>query len=360
MDGLFYDLRFTVRGLRRDWAFALTAVATLTLAIALNVTVFAVMDAMLFRGFPHVKANSGLVYLQERYPSGVCCISYPDFADWRGQARAFEGMAFIGGGGVSFSDSDGRAIDTETFLVSANLFALLGVPPLLGRDFAAADEAGGGRVVILNHRFWNPLGRRAEIVGITVQINGAPATIIGVMPERFDFPTQRDLWMPVVRAPELQQRGLTPGGFLAVGRLREGATIRGARVELETINRRLEAAYPSTNRGLMPTMLSASELNSGPDATMIWGSLWAAAWFVFLIACANLANLTLARTIGRWRECATRIALGAGQGRMIRQIVMESLALAAWPERSAGGSRAGACTRGKWRLPLATRSSTTR
>jgi putative ABC transport system permease protein len=150
-----------------------------------------------------------------------------------------------------------------------------------------------------------------------------------VMPERFDFPLPQDLWMPLVPSPEMRQRGsAAPQAFTVVGRLHDRASAKEAHAELEAIDRRLEAAYPATNRGLVPTMATHSAMNSGPDAPITWGSLWVAAWFVFLITCANLANLTLVRTMGRWREFSTRIALGAGQWRMIRQIVLESLMLA--------------------------------
>jgi hypothetical protein len=185
LEGLFYDLRFALRGLRRDRAFTLAAIAMLTLAIGLNVTVFTVMDAMLFRGFPLVKRNDRLVYLQERYPSGMCCISYRDFEDWRAQAQAFEGLAFVASNRpITFRDGDGRPLDMFTLAVSANTFGLLGVRPMLGRDFVQADEIpGAAPVAILNYRFWESrFGKRADIVRSTVYINGAPATIIGVMP----------------------------------------------------------------------------------------------------------------------------------------------------------------------------------
>ncbi len=146
------------------------------------------------------------------------------------------------------------------------------------------------------------------------------------MPEGFDFPEEHDIWLPLAHTPGLEQRGA--GSHMAFGRLRDDANLEEARTELATINRRLEAAWPATNRGVVPTLKTYSQFFVGPDAPMIYGSLWAAAWFVFLIACANLANLTLARTMGRWRDFATRIALGAGQGRMLRQIFVESLMLA--------------------------------
>jgi putative ABC transport system permease protein len=329
LDGTVDDLRFALRGLRHERAFTITAITILALAIGLNVTVFAVMNTMLFRGFPLVKKNDGLVYMQERYPSGLCCVSYPDFEDWRSQARSFEGMAFIVGRSITLSDGGGeRPVDMSPLTVSVNAFALLGVPPLLGRDFVAADEKPGAPpVAILNYRFWEGrFDRRPDIVGHIVRIDHAPATVIGVMPEGFDFPTRQNLWMPLAHTAERQQRA--PEGFMAFGRLVEGATIAGARAELETINRRLAASYPATNRDVVPTVSTYSQIFIGPDAPVVYGSLLTAAWFVWLIACANLTNLTLARTLGRSREFSTRIALGAGAWRMVRQILTESVLLA--------------------------------
>jgi putative ABC transport system permease protein len=330
-DALFYDLRLALRGLRRDRAFTLAAVATLSLAIGLNATVFTVTDVMLFRGGPLIKRSDRLVYLQEHGPTIPCCLSYPDFEEWRAHAQSFEGMSFVGARSIAFRDGDGHPIDIRATSVSANTFGLLGVPPMLGRDFTPADEAPGApTVAMLNYRLWvNRFGRRADVVGSTVHVNGEPATIVGVMPERFDFPLpiEDDIWMPVVHNAELLQRGVS-NGFTAVGRLRDGVRRQEALAELLTINRRLEADYPVTNRGLIPTIATQSEFNSGPDAALIWGSLWAAACFVLLVACATVANLMLVRTMGRWRDFATRMALGAGQARMIRQILMESLTLA--------------------------------
>jgi predicted permease len=327
IDGLFYDLRFAVRGLWRDQAFASAAIATLALAIGLNVTAFTVMEAMLFRGYPLVKENQRLVYLQERTPAKLGGLSYADFQDWRAQARSFEGLAFIGEKRIRFREGTGRPSDQLTFMVTTNLFGLLGVPPMLGRDFIPADEVPGAPpVVILNYRFWaNRYGKRADIVGSRIEVDGTPATIIGIMPEHFDFPTQWNLWMPAVHSTE---RGLTPGGYTAVGRLRTSVSANEARAELETINRRLEAAYPATNRNLVPNLVDNTHYHAGPNGPIVYGTLWAPACFVLLIACANLTNLTLVRTIGRWRDFETRLALGAGQVRMMRQVLIEGIGLA--------------------------------
>lgn len=329
LEGFLYDLRFALRGLRRDREFTFAAIAMLALAVGGNVTVFSVTNTVLFRGFPLVKRNDRLLYIQERFPSGQCCVSYPDFEEWRAHAHSFQDMAFVGGRAVAIGDSARRPLDTFAAVVSSKAFGLLGVAPVLGRDFAAADEApGAAPVVILSYRFWaSRFGKRTDIVGSAIRINKAPATVVGVMPQGFDFPEQENLWMPLRDTPELRERG--PGYYMAFGRLRDGASVAGARAEIETISRRLEAAFPAANRGVFPVVSTHAQFFIGEDAAIVYGSLWAAAWFVLLIACANLANLGLARTAGRSREFATRIALGAGQGRMLRQIFVEGLMVAA-------------------------------
>ncbi len=323
----FQELRYGVRTLWHDRGFTLAAIAMLALAIGLNVTAFTVMEAMLFRGYPLVQRNDELVYLQESAPA-THGLSYADFEDWRAQATSFQGMSFIGEKRIQLREGTGRPSDQLTFTVSVNLFGLLGVPPMLGRDFVPADEVRGAPpVVILNYHFWAArFGKRSDIVGSRIEVDGAPATIIGVMPENFDFPTQWNLWMPAIRSTE---RGLTAGAYQAVARLRTGVNARTARTELEMINRRLATTYPATNHGLVPLLTDNLHSHAGPNAPIIYGTLWAGACFVLLVACANLANLTLARTVGRSREFETRLALGAGPGRMIRQILLEDLVLAA-------------------------------
>ncbi|PYV63889.1 MAG: hypothetical protein DMG97_36610, partial [Acidobacteria bacterium] len=288
----------------------------------------------LFRGFPLVQRNDALVYMQERLPSGRTFVSYLDFEDWRSQANAFEGMAFEAHGYRTFSEAADRSIDALVANVSTNTFRLLRVSPMLGRDFVPADEVPGAPVVaILNYRFWESrFSKRPDIVGLNVHINGDPATIIGVMPPGFDFPYEFGFWMPLQRTGDLLRRGPVPGayfGFLAFGRLRPGMALQQARAELETINRNLEAVSPATNRGVLPVVQNWSQFFIGPDASVIYGSLWAAVWFVLLIACANLANLSLARTIGKSKDLSTRIALGASQVRMMRHILMDGIVLAA-------------------------------
>ena len=202
LESLAFDARLALRGLRRDWTYTLASVAMLALALALNTTVFTVMDAMLFRGYPGVPRNHELVFLQEHDRRGMCCISYADASDWQSQARSFHGLALIGGRTVALRDAEGRPMDLRVTTVGANLFGLLGVQPVLGRDFTAADAAPGARpVVMLSDRLWQGrFGGRADVVGALVHVDAAPAEIVGVMPPGFEFPmaATEGLWTPIV------------------------------------------------------------------------------------------------------------------------------------------------------------------
>lgn len=329
-----FDLRIAARGLLRDRGFAVTAVVTLAIAAALNVAVFTIRDAMLFRGLPLAQQSDRLLYLSMRTPTDLpCCpgpVSHADFQVWQSDAHAFAGLA-IGhhNDAVLLRDGDGRPIDLPVTRRSANTFGLLGVTPILGRDFIAADEMPGAPVVaIISHRFWERrFNKRADIVGLPVQLSGVPGSIVGVLPEHFEFVFDQDLYMPLASS--------APVAGEVVGRLKDGATIEAARAELETITRRLEMA-DGVKRGV-PVLATYAQAHVAPDAPIIYGTLWARAWFVLLIACANLANLTLVRTTGRWREFSTRLALGAGRSRMARQMLIEQLILTAiavpiaWP-----------------------------
>ena len=172
LDGFLHDLRFALRGLRRDRAFTFAAIAMLALAIGLNVTVFTVTDAMLFRGFPLVKRNDRLVYLQERSPLRTNLLSFADVEEWRAQAHTFEGIGYVSSRPLAFRDGVGRPIDMTASTVSANTFGLLRVLPILGRDFSSEDEtAGAAPVVILNYRFWEQrFAKRADVVVYGVSV----------------------------------------------------------------------------------------------------------------------------------------------------------------------------------------------
>jgi len=327
IESLLRDTHYAARSLRQNPGFTTVAIATLALGIGVNATVFTVTKAALFAGFPHVKDNDRILYLSS---GRGCCLSYPDFEDWRAQSKSFDGMAVVHGTHGVVTGKDGLATTYDATEVSADTFGLIGVRPMLGRDFTKADEIPGAPpVAILTYSFWDSrFARDTALVGSTVRINGTSATIIGIMPPGVSFPQKQDLWIPLVPTPELRDRAHRDLWF-AFGRLASGATAEGARAEMETIGRRLGDAWPASNRGrnLIPRVQTFNQFFFFGNENTIYWSMWGAVFFVLLIACANLANLMLARAIGRSREIALRMALGASRWRVVRQLLIESLML---------------------------------
>jgi len=328
VETLFRDLRYALRTLGQKPGFTAVAVMTLAIGIGVNAAVFTVTNAVLFKGFAHIERSDRVLYMTS---SEGCCVSYSDFEDWRAQAKSFQGMAIVHGVRVTLSDKGGFPEYRDATEVSADTFRLIGREPILGRDFATSDEVpGAAPVAILNYSFWESrFGKDPSIVGRTVRINGAPATVVGVMPPGFIFPQNQDLWVPLVPTPNVLKRANRDTWFV-FGRMADGVTIQSARAEMETIGRRLEQAYPLTNKGFPPVVRNFAGFYIGPNASLIYGSLWGAVGFMLLIACANLANLLLARALGRSREISIRMALGAGRWRVVRQLLIESIMLSAF------------------------------
>jgi predicted permease len=326
--GLLDDIRFSFRAWCKNPGFTAVAIATLAVGIGVNAAVFTITNSVLFRGFPHVDPDNRILYINR---SGCCEISYPDFMDWRSQAKSFRGMAVVSSGGLRLilSDQSGVPETCDGTQLSANSFQVLGQKPILGRDFAASDEApGASGVAILTYGFWERrYGKDPSILGKTIRLDDRPTTVIGVMPSGFDFPHHRvDLWVPIVPTPDLLKRQNRVLWF-AFGRIANGVTKRSAQAEMDTIGRRLENAYPLTNQGIRPKVWNFHEFFIGPNAGELYGAIWGAVGFVLLIACANLVNLLLARALDRFREISVRIALGAGRWRIIRQLLIESVML---------------------------------
>jgi len=326
--GIARDIHFAVRTLRRSPAFTLTAVLMLALGIGVNAMVFTVTSAVLFNGFPLVKDNDRIVYVT----TGVgCCVSYPDFLDWRVQATSFTGMEMVHGLDRAVRDENDFLQRRTVTEVTAGTFRLAGQEPILGRDFQPSDEApGAAPVAILRYEFWErQYGKRADVIGRTIRIDNIATTIVGVMPRGFAFPQNEVMWIPMAPMAASMDRGDRNTGWFAYGRLVDGASIESARAEMGTIGRRLGDAYPQTNQGrnLIPQLYDFREFFIGGNATLIYQAMLGAVSFVLLIACANLANLLLARAIGRSREISVRLALGAGRWQLVRQLLVESALL---------------------------------
>lgn len=316
---LLQDVRYAFRGIRRSPGFTAVAIATLALAIGINAGVFTIARTVLFGGYPRVDPDNRILY------TSLGLISNREFDEWRAQANSFSGMAAVQNGGLRLvlQDDSGNSDTCDTTQLSTNAFQVLGQRPILGRDFAPSDALPGApSVALLNYAFWERrFGKDPAVVGKSFRLDDKPVVVIGVMPPKFSFPTPRvDLWIQV----DAQSDRPMPFWF-EFGRLAKGAARETAQAEMDTIARRLESVYPLTNP--RPLLRSFGEQFWGANAMALYRAIWGAAGFVFLIGCVNLANLLLARAIGRHREISLRIALGAGRWRIIRQLLIESLTL---------------------------------
>jgi len=326
MDTVWTDFRFAFRAMRKNRAFTIAAVAMLALGIGVNAIVFSVTNGALFKGFPLVAGNDRILYITN---NGKCCVSYPDFKDWRAQSATFDDMALVHGLGITLADGAGFPDDYTVTEVTSNTFGLVGQKAILGRDFTPSDEVpGAAPVVILRYSFWEErFAKATDIIGRVVRLNGVPTTVIGVMPRGFSFPQNQDLWVPLIPTLDVPRRDSRNTWFV-FGRLSEHSTLESARAEMDTIGQRLAREYPGSNAALRPEVRTFEEFFIGENAALVYKAMIGAVGFVLLIACANLANLLLARAAGRSREIAVRVAIGATRWRIVRQLLIESVTLA--------------------------------
>ena len=328
LDAVLVDLRHAGRGLRGAPGLAAAAVLTLGVGIGFNVAVFTVANATLFKGYRGVPASDRLVYVTT---GADCCVSYQDLLDWSATATSLAGMGAVADLRVAVQPEERSGSETATATeISPTTFSVLQVQPTLGRDFTRGDAAPGAPpTAILSHDYWRTrFAADPAVVGRSIRVNGAITTVIGVMPPRFAFPQYQELWLPLVPTPTRLPRDAR-GLWFAVARLADGVTVDDARSELATIGARLAAAHPATNARVRPVVQTFRELFFGHSAVAVYGALWGAVSLVLLVACANLANLLLARAAGRTRETAVRLALGASRGRIVRQMLFESTMLSA-------------------------------
>ncbi|HEY3740490.1 MAG TPA: ABC transporter permease [Bryobacteraceae bacterium] len=328
-DQLLRDVRYAVRSLRKSPGFAVAAIVTLALGIGANTAIFSALDGSVLAPLAYRDPDRlVMVLLYNRSLKYSTYLSYPDFLDWQREARSFDEMAAYEGHGFDLT-SPGMPEHVAGKQVSASFFDTLGVTPALGHPFTPKDDQTGGMpAAVISDRLWRErFGGDRAVVGRPVTLSGSVYTIVGVLKPGFRFETeQADVYTPLGRRNTLLQNDRTNHDLASIARLAPGVSLSQARAEMNAIQERIGRLYPATEKGLGTSVDPLKEMIIG-DAGGTLLLLLGAVGFVLLIACANVANLLLARSAGRAREFAVRLALGAGRGQIIRQVMVESVLL---------------------------------
>src|SRR5207248_4367363 len=332
MHAVVQDFRYALRMLAKQPAFAAIAVVTLALGIGANTAIFSIINSVLLRPLPYPHADRIMVLNESSGPGQDFSVALPDYFDWQKETKTFEHLACAHKESRNLSGIPGREAErVSTASVTRNFFNIIGLSPQIGRVFSEdEDKVGAPPVAIISDRIWQRVFNRSpKAIGQSIVLHDQNFTVIGVMPPQLTSPQDTDVWLSLMRRsnnPAWIDRSHHPMMFVW-GQLKLGVTVDQARSEMKTIAAQLEKAYPETNKGETIVVTPLLENLVGKYRTNL-GLLLGAVGLVLLIACANLANLFVARGAARAQEFAIRAAVGASRGQIIRQLLVESFVIA--------------------------------
>ncbi len=329
---LWQDIRYAARLLIKDRWFTLVAATALALGIGVNATVFTFVNAVLLRGLPFENPDRIMWVGTRDAKNQERGLSIADFEDWRSRVTLLDHLVLWAGFAFNVSDAGREPDRYPGAYISWDIFKAIGEQPVLGRDFTADDDqAGAPPVVIISHSVWQSrYGGDPNVLGKTITINAFMPTIIGVMPPDLTFPANNHLWVPLVHMPPgVRPMNRDARQFQVLGRLKGGVAPAQAESELSSIAAALGEQFPATNKDIKAYLMTFSERQNGGEIRIVFLALMGAVAFVLLIAIGNVANLLLARAAHRSREISVRVSLGATRWRIVRQLLVESVMLAA-------------------------------